>query len=311
MMVCKNAKSSFTVGKLLHIFRRLMMKLIKLTAVSAAILGSTAAMAADPIVVVDDNDTVAYPVAAPAYQYNQDAGIIRNTTGAVVGTTKTLFNTAINPAAVSAEIGTLGYGANIAWSINETTELQAGWAGGDVADLFGGDFDANDINYDVDTDFSNPYLGVQMRPAANWFTVGAGIIVPDNDIDVRANAEGEGYYSIDGNKFYAGNATLDQSLAEDFGGDNVGNLEGSIEHRNKLAPYLTVGFRPNITNNFGLFGELGAAYMGKVDANVRYTGEGGNVVAAQDAARQAEKDLEDKSWLEWFPIVKVGATYRF
>ena len=44
------------------------MKLIKLTAVSAAILGSTAAMAADPIVVVDDNDTVAYPVAAPAYQ---------------------------------------------------------------------------------------------------------------------------------------------------------------------------------------------------------------------------------------------------
>ena len=45
------------------------MKLIKLTAVSAAILGSTAAMAADPIVVVDDNDTVAYPVAAPAYQY--------------------------------------------------------------------------------------------------------------------------------------------------------------------------------------------------------------------------------------------------
>ena len=311
MMVCKNAKSSFTVGKLLHIFRRLMMKLIKLTAVSAAILGSTAAMAADPIVVVDDNDTVAYPVAAPAYQYNQDAGIIRNTTGAVVGTTKTIFNTAINPAAVSAEVGSLGYGANIAWSINETTELQAGWAGGDVADLFGGDFDANDINYDVDTDFSNPYLGVQMRPAANWFTVGAGIIVPDNDIDVRANAEGEGYYSIDGNKFYAGNATLDQSLAEDFGGDNVGNLEGSIEHRNKLAPYLTVGFRPNITNNFGLFGELGAAYMGKVDANVRYTGEGGNVVAAQDAARQAEKDLEDKSWLEWFPIVKVGATYRF
>jgi len=295
------------------------MKLIKLTAISAAVLASTAALAADPVIVVDNNDAVVYeaePVAVayqaePAYAYNSDAGIVRNTTGAVVGGTKTFFQTAVNPASVSAEVGTLGYGANIGWSLNEKTELQAGWAGGDVADLFGGDFDANDINYDVDTDFSNPYLGVQLRPTGNWFTMGAGIIVPDNDIDVRANAEGEGYYSIDGNKFYAGNATLDQSLAEDFGGDNVGNLEGSIEHRNKLAPYLTVGFRPNITNNFGLFGELGAAYMGKVDANVRYTGEGGNVVAAQDAARQAEKDLEDKSWLEWMPIVKVGATYRF
>ncbi|MGM8891502.1 hypothetical protein ACS8FA_11685 [Psychrobacter sp. 1Y1] len=296
------------------------MKLIKLTAISAAVLASTAALAADPVIVVDNNAAVAYeaePVAVAyqaepaAYAYNADAGVVRNTTGAVLGSTKTLFQTAINPASVSAEVGTLGYGANIGWSLNEKTELQAGWAGGDVADLFGGDFDANDINYDVDSDFSNPYLGVQLRPTGNWFTMGAGIIVPDNDIDVRANAEGEGYYSIDGQKYYAGTAEVEQANADDFGGQNVGNLEGSLEHRNKLAPYLTVGFRPNITNNFGVFGEVGAAYLGKVDATVRYTGEEGNTVAAQDAARKAEADLEDKDWLEWFPIVKLGATYRF
>ncbi|KRG36984.1 hypothetical protein [Psychrobacter sp. P11G3] len=296
------------------------MKLIKLTAISAAVLASTAALAAEPVIVVDNNAAVAYeaePVAVAyeaepaAYAYNADAGVVRNTTGAVLGSTKTLFQTAINPASVSAEVGSLGYGANIGWSLNEKVELQAGWAGGDVADLFGGDFDANDINYDVDSDFSNPYLGVQLRPTGNWFTMGAGIIVPDNDIDVRANAEGEGYYSIDGQKYYAGTAEVEQALADDFGGQNVGNLEGSLEHRNKLAPYLTVGFRPNITNNFGVFGEVGAAYLGKVDATVRYTGEEGNTVAAQDAARKAEADLEDKDWLEWFPIVKVGATYRF
>lgn len=286
------------------------MKLIKLTAISAAVLASTAALAAEPVIVVDGNDAVVYE-AQPAYAYNADAGVVRNTSGAVVGGTKTFFQTALNPASVSAEVGTLGYGANLGWSLNEKTELQAGWAGGDVADLFGGDFDANDINYDVETDFSNPYLGVQLRPAGNWFTMGAGIIVPDNNIDVRANAEGEGYYSIDGKKFYAGAADLGQTTSEDFGGQNVGNLEGSLEHRNKLAPYATIGFRPNITNNFGVFGEVGAAYLGKVDAEVRYTGEGGNAVAAQDAARQAEADLEDKNWLEWMPIVKLGATYRF
>ncbi|PKH80955.1 hypothetical protein [Psychrobacter sp. 4Bb] len=296
------------------------MKLIKLTAISAAVLASTAALAAEPVIVVDNNAVVAYeaePVAVayqaePAsYAYNADAGVVSNTTGAVVGGTKGFFNKVVNPASVSAEVGSLGYGANIGWSLNEKVELQAGWAGGDVADLFGGDFDANDINYDVDSDFSNPYLGVQLRPTGNWFTMGAGIIVPDNDIDVRANAEGEGYYSIDGQKYYAGTAEVEQALADDFGGQNVGNLEGSLEHRNKLAPYLTVGFRPNITNNFGVFGEVGAAYLGKVDATVRYTGEEGNTVAAQDAARKAEADLEDKDWLEWFPIVKVGATYRF
>ncbi|WP_348654696.1 hypothetical protein, partial [uncultured Psychrobacter sp.] len=230
------------------------MKLIKLTAVSAAILGSTAAMAADPIVVVDDNDTVAYPVAAPAYQYNQDAGIIRNTTGAVVGTTKTLFNTAINPAAVSAEIGTLGYGANIAWSMNETTELQAGWAGGDVSDIKD-DFDVDDVEYEIkDSDFSNPYLGVQMRPAANWFTVGAGIIVPDNDIDVEARGTGN-FFEIN---------DISYNTSE------VGTLAGSVEHRNDLAPYLTVGFRPNISDRWGVFGEIAHRRGHVLAAEARY-----------------------------------------
>ncbi len=324
------------------------MKIIKLTAISAAVLASTAALAAEPIVVVDNNEAVAYeaqpvavayeaePVAvayeaqpvAVAYEadpvatsyaaepvayeaeaasgYNNDAGVIRNTTGAIFGGTKTLFNTAINPAAVSAEVGTLGYGANVAWSINEKTELQAGWAGGDVADLFGGDFDANDVNYEVDSDFSNPYLGVQLRPAGNWFTMGAGVIVPDNDIDVVANANGPNY-RIDNVDYLA---------------SDVGSLSGTLEHRNKLAPYGTIGFRPNIGNNWGVFGEIGAAYMGKTTATVN-SSRAENIVATetvngsvrnvtgQDVADKAKQELEDKDWLEWFPIVKVGATYRF
>ncbi|WP_394123572.1 hypothetical protein [Psychrobacter nivimaris] len=292
------------------------MKLIKLTAISAAVLASTAALAADPVIVVDDNAAVAYeaePVAVayqaePAsYAYDANAGVVSNTTGAVVGGTKGFFNKVVNPASVSAEVGTLGYGANIGWSLNEKTELQAGWAGGDVADLFGGDFDADDVNYDVDSDFSNPYLGVQLRPTGNWFTVGAGIIVPDNDFDVTANSEG-GTYKINDVSYNA---------------DDVGTLQGTMEHRNKLAPYATIGFRPNITNNFGLFGEIGAAYMGKTDATVNAT-DPENVVRvsngvtdipsglnAGQVAKLAEQELEDKDWLEWLPIVKVGATYRF
>ncbi|AAZ18759.1 hypothetical protein Psyc_0906 [Psychrobacter arcticus 273-4] len=274
------------------------MKLIQLTAISAAVLASSAALAAEPVIIVDSNDAVVYeaePVAVAyqadaGYAYNADAGVLRNTTGAVVGGTKTFFQTVTHPASVSAEVGTLGYGASVGYSLNDKTELQAGWAGGDVADLFGGDFDANDVNYDVDTDFSNPYLGVQLRPMANWFTVGAGIIVPDNEINVTANTK-DGFYKIDG-----------QQYAE----ADVGTLKGTIEHRNKLAPYATIGFRPNITNNFGLFGELGAAYMGKTDATVVASG-----ADLQNAAEKAEKELEDKNLLEWLPIVKLGATYRF
>jgi hypothetical protein len=142
--------------------------------------------------------------------------------------------------------------------------------------------------------------------------MGAGIIVPDNDIDVTANPNGgaDGVYKINGAEYNA---------------SDVGSLQGTMEHRNKLAPYATIGFRPNITNNFGLFGEIGAAYMGKTDATVNASNVSGDFVnikdgagndvpttqTAQDVARLAENELEDKNWLEWMPIVKVGATYRF
>jgi hypothetical protein len=292
------------------------MKLIKLTAISAAVLASTTALAADPVIVVDDNDAVvyeaepvAYQAAQPSYAYNSDAGIVRNTTGAVVGTTKTIFNTLTHPASVSAEAGTLGYGASLGFSVNEKTELQAGWAGGDAAELFGGDFDANDVNYDIDTDFSNPYLGVQLRPMANWFTMGAGIIVPDNEITATANAKDagdNGYYPVDGARYFVG--TPDAGQVDVARGDitEVGGVQADLEHRNKLAPYLTVGFRPNITNNFGVFGELGAAYLGKTTATVNANGANGAL--AED---QIKKELEDENYLEWMPIVKLGATYRF
>ncbi len=254
------------------------MKAVKLSVVSAAVLLSTSAM----------------------------ANVVTDTGAAVVDGTRTIFSTLVKPAAVSAEVGTLGYGANIAWAVNDTVELQAGWAGGDIAEAVNDNFDANGVNYQVETDFSNPYLGVQMRPAANWFTVGAGIIVPDNDIQVRSNP-------VDSN-----NGAIYRIGGEDVSVDRLGTLEGTVEHRNKLAPYLTVGFRPNLHNNWGVFGEVGAAYLGKTNATINAvngTNDPADPTWNDDRrkayAEQAERDIEGKDYARWFPIAKVGVTYRF
>lgn len=250
------------------------MKLMKLATVSAAVLASTASFAA---------------------HHNAADGH---------GGTKTLFQTATNPAAISAEIGTLGYGASVAWAVNDKTELQAGWSGMN----FDGDEDlnANDswINWDkalgdgygdfkgtmdYDVDFSNPYIGVQMRPFANNFTVAAGTMVPRNKLKVSLNSDTAQEVSIDGETFQVERADM------------------KIENKNKLAPYATIGYRPSITQNWGLFGELGAAYMGKMDAEITNV-EGASANITEFAAA-AEKDIEDTN--VWYPIVKVGATYRF
>lgn len=268
------------------------MKLLKLSALAAAVLGSTAAMAATAD-------------AQQGYQYDSNAGVVANTAGAVVGTGKTLFNTAINPAAVSAEIGTLGYGANIAWGVNETTELTAGWNGFDKDGTK--DLDASDswINYGkvlgdgwgnfkgdmkYDIDMSNPYLGVNLRPWANGFTVGTGVLIPDNKIKASVSpTNGDADVRINGNHY----------TVKD--GETV---NAKIETKNDLAPYLTLGYRPNINQNWGGFVEAGAAYMGKLEAKVDVNGD-----STTDLAKAAKHDIEKDD--VWYPMVKAGVTYRF
>lgn len=272
------------------------MKLFKLAALPVALF-ATSAFAEDVVV---DQQVIAQPVAVSTTTYNPEAGVVKNTTTQLVDSTKTVFGTIFHPAAVSAEVGTLGYGANLGWALNDKTELVAGWAGGDLGDIKD-NFDVKDVNYNVETDFSNPYVGVQMRPASNWLTVGAGTIFPDNEIKVKANPT-NGSVKIKGKEY--------QFTSNDA------TLNGTIKNKNDIAPYLTVGFRPNLNNHWGVFGELGAAYMGRQEVEV--TGKGtfvekntGLTRNADFVANKAKKELEAQDYTKWWPIAKLGLTYRF
>lgn len=240
------------------------------------------------------------------------ANVVTDTADSVVGGAKTLFKTATNPAAVSLELGTQGYGANVAWGINDSTELQAGWAGmnGSISTDIGGDDSI--INWkkvlgDEHKDFegklkfkgktSNPYLGVQMRPMNNWLTIGAGVIVPKHEFDVSISSTKELKHE------------LQNGTTVTLTGDS--SIKVTAENHNKLAPYATLGFRPNINNRFGLFAEVGAAYVGKYDTTVEVTTS--NSALANDAKQikeDIEKELNDTK-IPVYPIVKAGITYRF
>ena len=259
------------------------MKVLKLAAIPAALIATSAF--AETVVV--DQQVVAEPVAVSTTTYDPNSGVVKNTTTQLVSGTRTFFDTVTHPAAISAEVGTLGYGANVGWGLNDKTELVVGWAGGDIGDLKD-TIDIQDNTFDLETDYSNPYIGVNLRPAGNWFTVGLGTIFQDNETTLKAN-----------------NAK-DVKI-----GDNVkgysGNLEASVENKNTMAPYLTLGFRPNITNNFGLFGEVGAAYTG----GQKVTEAKKDGKESKDLASDLQKDIDDENLAKWYPIAKIGATYRF
>lgn len=235
------------------------------------------------------------------------ANVVTDTTDSVVGGAKTLFKTATNPAAVSLELGTQGYGANVAWGINESTELQAGWAGMDfdVSAEIGGDDSiinwkkvlgeeyerfSGELQFKAKT--SNPYLGVQMRPFSNWVTVGAGVIVPKHEFSAGLTATTDTSISVNG---------------KDYDVNGTGAVNITAENHNKLAPYATLGFRPNINNRFGLFAEVGAAYVGNYKTSVAVTGD---VPEKEELQRELEKEVSDSS-IPVYPIAKAGITYRF
>lgn len=279
------------------------MKMLKLTAVSAAVLLSSHAMAN---VVTDTGHMV--------------IGGVKSTGVAVVNSGKAVVKTFSNPGAVSLEVGTLGYGANISWAANETTEVVAGWTGGSFdtdVDIGGNDsiinwkkvlgdeYKDHSGTLNIDADFSNPYIGVQVRPFSNRFAVGTGVIFQDNELNVTLKP---------------GDKALSSVKINGVNYDVNGDIHVKAESGRDLAPYLTVGFKPNSDRRFGMFGEIGAAYSGKWKTSVDVQPKGeilknGVVQANVEAAvAELEEKLQDKisdNNTQWYPIVKLGATYRF
>lgn len=288
------------------------MKALKLAVLPMALLATSAF--AEEIVVVDEVAEVTTTT------YDADSGMVKNTTTQLVDGTKTLFKTAMNPGAVSAEIGTLGYGANISWSLNDKTELQVGWSGGNIdvdtdvggtdsiinwKKVLGGGFENYDGNLKMEADMSNPYLGVQMRPMSNWLTVGTGVIFANNDYSVELKNTKETTY-----KQYT--IPKDTTIAV------------NVEYENDIAPYLTVGFRPNLDKKWGMFGEVGAVYVGESqnrakiilspDASGKIPEELLTTSGGKQEVTKVEQEIQQKfddKLSKWYPIAKVGLTYRF
>lgn len=214
--------------------------------------------------------------------------------------TKTVAKTVANPGAVSLEVGTLGYGASFTWSANEKTEVVAGWNGGTVQTS--GDINDSYLNWnkvlenrfdDFDGDLkikaklNNPYVGVNVRPWANNFYVGTGVIFQKNEYEATFTSTSPSTVRVNG---------------QDVSATKV-KLEG--ENRHDLAPYLTLGFKPSTDKNWGMFGEVGVSYFG----NLRGTGViNDNPDSLESQQLTAELNDNNKAW---YPIAKIGATYRF
>ncbi len=225
---------------------------------------------------------------------------------AVVATTATFANAGVKelkPASVSAEVGSLGYGAKVAWDVNDTTELQVGINGGDVTDMI-------PCNCEKQRQISDVMK--------NALTVGAGVMHVGSDKLNFVSTK-----TANDRKVVAGKKNRQYTVK---GGAKV---EGTIKFENSFAPYLTVGVHPNKDKKVSVFGEVGAVYVGGVKTDVTTKGKylvngqevksndpkyANEIAQLEDDLRQEVKDRVDRnvrSKDKFYPVAKVGATVRF
>ena len=199
------------------------------------------------------------------------------------------------PTGVRAEVGTTGYGGALLWTANPYVGLALGYNGGDIS--WSDDLSINGTKYDMEMDNKVGYLNAEVRPwgaSGNRWAQGvymaAGVGYIDNDYDLTKRSS-DGTIKINGTNY-----------------SYNGSVNGKMEYKNDIAPYLGLGFAPKINKNWGVFGEVGAYYAGNPKATL--TGVGGTV--GDDLLLQEhERNIEQDDEYEWLPVGKVGVSYHW
>lgn len=193
---------------------------------------------------------------------------------------------------VYGQIGTEGLGIGFSEPLGTRDNVRAEFNGF----TFSHGFNTNDLHYDGKVNLYHGGLYLDFFPAPNTigFRLTAGMLIGGDNIDATATSM-TGTYTINGVNY----STLGESIHAKARFPTV-------------RPYLGIGFghTPVAQKGFSAFFDAGVAFgRPHVDFDVP-----ADIVAEAgqenvDAEKQELQDKADK--LRFYPIVKVGVTYRF
>ncbi|MFC7334073.1 hypothetical protein [Rhodocista pekingensis] len=192
---------------------------------------------------------------------------------------------------VGISAGTTGVGAELSYQILPVLglRLDAGTLG------LSRSIKVDDIDYDGDVTLRSAGALLDWYPLAGSFRLTAGLRLNGNDIDVQATP---------GRPVTVGGNTYAPEL--------IGRLEGSVDY-DRIAPYAGLGWTVSLPlTGLSFVADLGVMHQGRPEVSLRGTGPvAGDPRFAADIERE-RRELEDEiDWTRWFPVVKLGLSYRF
>lgn len=189
---------------------------------------------------------------------------------------------------VGARAGTLGLGGEVSLAFAKRFAVRGG-VGTFPLEYTG---IIGDLEYTITAPKRLSNVGVDVYPFGAGFRLGGGVL---NRADYELAAAGRQAANIGG---------------RDYDGDI--NLSGNVSNEGSMAPYAIMGFGRATGRGFGIYLDIGAAFLGDTRINVTGTcteaSTGQPCPEFNQRLQQEARDMEDEigSYVKIHPIVQLG-----
>tara|TARA_B100001123_G_scaffold282110_1_gene314259 strand:- start:4014 stop:4994 length:981 start_codon:yes stop_codon:yes gene_type:complete len=194
--------------------------------------------------------------------------------------------------AISPSIGTTGVSGEAMFMIWPELVIR----GGPHYLQFDTDQTIDDIDYDAELDILRGMVIADIHPTGGGFHLSAGLGFGETELDI--NATPQDVVNIGGNSYSP---------------SQVGTLNGKVTN-DDIAPYVGIGYDNTFSSDSGLAfrANIGVLYTGASDVDLSSTGTFQNDPNFIENLREEESNIEDDiEFIQFYPVVSVGLSYRF
>lgn len=197
------------------------------------------------------------------------------------------------------KMGTLGVGVDL------TTNLMPGINLRGNINLFNysRSMTKDGVEYNGDLKLQSAGILGDWHPFSNGFRLSAGAYINKNKFSLSGKPTA-GTFTLDSTTYQAGEA-------------EIGSLDGTIKF-NDVAPYVGIGWGNAISKsgNWNFVADAGLLYQGapKVGLNVScgsLASQSTCDAAKASASAEQSRLAADVSDYKWYPVLSIGASYRF
>jgi hypothetical protein len=189
-------------------------------------------------------------------------------------------------------VGTLGYGPQVGMVI-VPDKFDARLNFGYLSHSY--NTTSQSVAYSGHIKLNNLGLLGDWHPFAGSFRLTASAFYNGNKFDLSGKPSA-GSYTFNGNTYTA---------------DQVGSVTARVKFKS-IAPYVGFGWGDN-SSSAGLHftSDFGVMYQGRPNATITATGALSNPTLADDVHAAQSKLQSDLNKFQWYPVLQIGAVYRF